>query len=279
MKAKYLIPIFLLMSACGNSIVEDESSKASFELAEASYSTNSNKLRVTTEDLKEEPIESRNQKLIKNGFLEFEAADLSKTIALIKAEAEKVGGYVVRESESEMDNRNLNNIRLRVPAEQFTQLLATISKGVERFDRKEVTANDVTEEFMDLQTRIETKKKVEQRYLEILKQANTVKDILLVETQAGQVRGEIERMEGRLKYLSDQTSFSIIDITCYQAVKPFITSDNTFIGKLKAGLNNGIGIIKTLIIGIVSIWPLIILGLVGVLLYKYRSGRKRMEAV
>lgn len=128
---------------------------------------------------------SESRKLIKNGTLEFETEDLQKTMTSIEQAAQSAGGYIANEHSTSNYNQFWNTITVRIPSSEFDNFIASVSKGVKKFDKREIKSQDVTEEFVDLQARIEAKKKLEQRYLEILQTASTVKDILQVEAEAG----------------------------------------------------------------------------------------------
>jgi len=86
----------------------------------------------------------------------------------------------------------------------------------------------VTEEFIDIQARIKTKKELENRYKELLAKANTVEELLSIEKELGTLRTEIESIEGRLKYLQDRVSLSSLTIEYYELT----TSSFRFIPKL-----------------------------------------------
>lgn len=224
----------------------------------------------------EESNVSQYRKLIKNAQLRYEVTNLALALAKIRTQAENLGGYVADERSGEHEHERWNSLAVKVPTEQFESFLELISKGVSKFDTREISSLDVTEEFTDLQTRIASKRKIEQRYLEILKTAKTVEDILKVEAQAGNIRVEIERMEGRLKYLSHQTSLSTLNIHCYQLLESPIVDENTFITRLQAGFSSGVSIIKSMLVGLVTIWPLLILAAAGYLIFRFRQRKLKV---
>ena len=79
-----------------------------------------------------------------------------------------------------------------------------------------IYVKDVTEEYTDVVIRLKNKKEAEKRFLEILKQTKTIKEILDVEEHLREIREEIESKEGRLKFLNDQVSYSTINLSIYQ---------------------------------------------------------------
>lgn len=210
------------------------------------------------------------RKLIKNGRITFETPDLKRTKGQILSAVKKYKGYISSDSQNEQYDRMNNHLTVRVPFQKFDSLLIGISKEIEKFDTKEIKISDVTEQFLDIQTRLKNKKKLEKRYLEILKKAKTVKEIIEVEREIGKLRGDIESAEGRLKYLSDQVSFSTLNISFYKK----ISSESSFTKKLKNALKDGYDSIKSFFIFLVGIWPLVIILLVAFLWYRRRRKKR-----
>ena len=138
-----------------------------------------------------------------------------------------------------------------------------------------MTARDVTEEFVDIEARLRTKKEVEKRYLEILSKAATIKDILLVEEQLRVIREEIEAREGRLKYLQNQVSYSTINLEMYQ--KLTFEPGFKFFSKIWKALKGGWKGLLNVLVGLVYIWPLLIIG-VGVFIWIRRRISRKKES-
>ena len=102
---------------------------------------------------------------------------------------------------------------VRVPVDRFEPFLESVSALGELVHKKR-DSKDVTEEFVDLQSRIENKKRLETRIAEILERKNdSLSDIIKVEHELGRVRESIERMEGRLRFLKDKTAFTTVTIS------------------------------------------------------------------
>lgn len=224
-------------------------------------------------EVPEEPIEVR--KIIKEGWMRIEIKDYSKDLMDIKGIIIKHQGYISNENESSTDFSLMNNLTIRVPAVEFDSLVEDIVQVAYKVDNKNITLNDVTEEFIDVEARLKTKKEVEQRYLEILGKAVTVQDILLVEQQLGVVREEIEAKEGRLKYLQNQVSLSTLNLEIHQdlAAKPGFK----FFSKLSEALKGGWKGFLNVIVGFIYIWPLILVAFV--LIFWLIRRRRKIRAV
>ena len=250
--------IILLTFSCGNK--------------QDSASINSEEMSMNLQaDQKQQGVELPDieRKLIKEGQVEFETDDLHAARKIIIQSIEKNKGYVSSDQEYKSEGRNSNTLIIRVPAKNFDQLLADATKNVTKFDSKHIEVKDVTEEFLDIQARLKTKKELENRYLELLKKANTVTEILEVERQRGELRSEIESIEGRLKYLESQVSLSTLTMTFYQTVPNQTEFGNKFKNGFKTGWDNLIWFFVFLI----NIWPFVLIGF-G-LLFGIRSWRKR----
>ncbi|GAA4793336.1 hypothetical protein GCM10023231_22000 [Olivibacter ginsenosidimutans] len=115
-----------------------------------------------------QPIE---RKLIKEGTLTFETADLTQTKKQIMQAIKKHQGYIASENESNTSGSLNHTVIVRVPAKQFDIFIDDATKGIDRFDTKDIQVKDVTEEFVDIQARLKTKKELEQRYLDLLKKS------------------------------------------------------------------------------------------------------------
>jgi hypothetical protein len=215
-------------------------------------------LKVASYDKAESP----GRKLIKQASISFETDDLSGTRKFISAVALQHKGYVSSETTNRYQDRNQLAITLRVPAQKFDTILTEIERHAVRVENKNVSSKDVTEEFIDVDARLRTKKELELRYLALLKDAKNVQDVIAVESQLVNVRSDIESMEGRLKYLSDQISLSTLSIECFEVVG----SRFAFFSSIFSALKNGWENLLKFIIGLLNIWPFIILGIVSIYL-------------
>nr|MBP7533897.1 DUF4349 domain-containing protein [Chitinophagales bacterium] len=132
---------------------------------------------------------------------------------------------------------------------------------------KNVRTSDVTEEYTDIQTRLKTKRDVMERYVEVLrKKAQKVTDILDAEEKIRVLQEEIEAKEGRLRFLQNQVAYSTLNLEFYQQStiqsEPNVVSRNFFSDLLEAFVGGWHSILG-LIVGLISIWPtlLILVGL------------------
>ncbi|WP_421796296.1 DUF4349 domain-containing protein [Haliscomenobacter sp.] len=205
-------------------------------------------------------------KLIKTGTLEFETSNLETTYQLVRQAAQSNEAFLSNESTSNQYDRIVQHLTIRVPSRNFDKLIKAVSEGVKRFDTKSIEATDVTEEFVDAEARLKTKKQLEQRYQELLKRANKVSEILEIEEQIGELRAEIEAVEGRLRYLNNRVDYSTLDVQFYQKMPTLARNDRHFGRAFLQGWDNFV----SLLFGLVANWSTILILLVtGYFLQRY----------
>ena len=265
MKYNLIFLFAFLLSSCNNgrneSRTPNESESSFKEVARMAPANEAASDNVVTID----------RKLIRNGHLEFKTDDVKKAKAEIEKISKELKGYISDETENNYDARVQYNQTIRVPADQFDALIASIEKLAERVENKGISTQDVTEEFIDVEARLKTKKELETRYSEILRQAKTVSEILEVESQLANVRAEIESMTGRLNYLKNQVSFSTLNVSYYQVLGTDFGFASKFVQSLKDGWDN----LLSFLIGVVSLWPFV-LG-IGVIIFWWIKRRRAKQ--
>ena len=171
---------------------------------------------------------------------------------------------------------------LRIPAEVLEKFLAEVEQESIYTHYKRIYVQDVTEEFVDKTSRLNTKKEVRDRYIAILRdKAGTVEDILNAEDKIRVIQEEIEAIEGRLKYLDNQTALSTVSIEMYQkSDENTVVYEKSFFTKIADGFMDGWQLIKETLIGLVTIWPILLVALAAFLAREKISrilGRKKED--
>ncbi|HZY80272.1 MAG TPA: DUF4349 domain-containing protein [Cyclobacteriaceae bacterium] len=210
------------------------------------------------------------RKLIKNGSIDFEVNDIDATKQTITDMTNKVGGYISSDSKNDYGSGPHFEQVVRIPADTLDFFMKEIEKLAVRIDNQNISSNDVTEEFIDVETRLRTKKELEVRYLDLLKQAKNLKDIVEIEGQLNNVRSEIESMEGRLKYLTNQVDFSTLRLNYY---KPNAGSYG-FSSKFSNTFSRGWELLLDTVIGLFTLWPFIIIAGVATWFFIHRRRRR-----
>ena len=168
--------------------------------------------------------------------------------------AETHGGFVVtseaKQRESNDPAQRTLDIKLvvRVPSNQFGRAFDEIKKLAGNTPSENVTSQDVTEDFIDLEARIKTQKALEVQFLEIMRQANKIADALEVQRQIAEVRTDIEKLEGRKRFLENRSSLSTINVNI-QTPKPVIAVTETgFRQSLREAVSDSISLASDLVL-------------------------------
>lgn len=275
MKTKILFFLFLLLAGCSSS----DRNSATLGLLGSSKSDYVEEAAMPeAEEKSVEPQVIRIKqpdKIIKEAQIQFEVDNYKTAKKQIDSLVNRWGGYIAKEDEQYSSNQIDNAIIIRVHNSHFEQLLNAISETSKRIDYKSVNSIDVTEEYIDIASRLKTKREVEKRYYEILKKAADIEDILKVEDEIRKIREEIEAKEGRLKYLDDRVSYSTITLTIYQKLsykyKPGKASN--FFSRLYKALDKGWKGLLSVIIALFHIWPILLIVAIG-LFFFFRQERK-----
>ena len=153
------------------------------------------------------------RKVVKGGSLQMLVKKAEEASEKIKTIAAEQGGFVDEVNiENVSETSKSGTVTIRVPADNFEAVLAKIKELAIKVDKEEVKATDITEMFVDLGARLKTLKAEEAQYLKILDQAKKTEDILKVSNYLGDIRNDIERVEGKIKYLSSQIDMSTITV-------------------------------------------------------------------
>src|SRR5215813_7309186 len=197
------------------------------------------------------------RKVIQNAEITIESDNPNEGQQKIGVIAEKHGGFVVisESKHNEAASQNVAstevNVVVRVPAEKFQATIDEIRAVGGRILHEKSSGQDVTEEYIDLEARIRTKKALEAQFLEIMKQARRISDAMEVQTQLAEVRTEIERLEGRRRFLENQSALSTINITLHTPTPVVAAATRGFFYDLKAAFGNGVDTGTDIFLGIV----------------------------
>lgn len=216
------------------------------------------------------------QKIIKEASLRFETNDLEETFKQIQTAIAANKATIQNDSEGKDYGNIYRNLTIRVPSENFDAFINSVSKGVSYFERKDISAQNVTEQYIDLTTRLNTKRKLEARYLEILQKATKISEILEIEKQISAIREEIEAKEGQLKYLESRVSESTVTIEFYKTIAQKEGIKASYGSKIWTAIQSGFYSLSEFLISIISLWPFIILFCIFAYFIRKRFKRKKL---
>lgn len=198
-------------------------------------------------------------KIIRDASMRMQVETYKTARTAINEAIAKHEAYVTVEDESKSGYSWENNMVIRVSSEKFDALLEDLTQLAIYTDHKRINAKDVTAEYIDIESRLENRKKVEKRFQEILQQAKNIKEILDVENEIRKIREEIDAAEGRLKYLRDQVSFSTINLTYYQKLDYEAAPERSYFTKVGKAVGEGWDGFLEFTIAILYAWPFWIL--------------------
>ncbi|MBB6612016.1 DUF4349 domain-containing protein [Pontibacter sp. Tf4] len=215
------------------------------------------------------------RKLIREAHLRFQVKDLSESSTRVEAVAKKYKASIIRSQSNNGEESIEANYTIKVLPENLDELLAGIQAESIFLDNKTVTADDVTLHYTDVEARVKAKQAARARYLELLQQAKKVEDVLAIEVELNKVQEDLESVQAQLIALQQQTSFSTIHLAMYQVVPASYTDRTSFTTRVTSAVSGGWQLFKDLLVGVVYIWPLIIV-IIGALFlirwYKRRPG-------
>ncbi|MBC9933375.1 DUF4349 domain-containing protein [Chitinophaga qingshengii] len=279
MKYLTLVSAFCILVACSHpntpaasiapapAAVENETAPAGL-MAPVEDAVVSDAKMVTEQPAADVP----DQKIIRTARIVYSVEDFSVAKKRIAGIVSKSGGFILAETQHGDGTQIRNQLDIKVPAKAFDSCVESLTSGVSRLDEKSINSQDVTTEYVDLDARMKTRVATEQRYLEILKQAHNVKEVLEVEAQLKSIREEIEAAKGRLQYMDRQASYSTIHLEYYQVLALSSPEAPGFFPRAWLALHEGWNNVLGLLIDGMSWWPLI---LVAVFLFIFIRRRRR----
>ncbi|EKN65555.1 hypothetical protein BABA_19746 [Neobacillus bataviensis LMG 21833] len=230
-------------------------------------------------------LEVPNQMVIYQADLQLRVKKFEQTVRSLEEKAEKYGGYIAESNVSREGNEQVSgSLKIRIPQKYFQDFLHDAEGQAAEVLQRNITGQDVTEEYVDLESRLKSKRVVEERLLAFMKDAVKTEDLLKISTDLAAVQEEIEMIEGRMKFLENQTSLSTVTITLYEnkVIIPNIDKDklNTWektkqqfmksTNLLLAGLS---GLVVFIIGNIPVLAIFIIIGIFLFVFYKKRKNR------
>ena len=166
-------------------------------------------------------LQLADRKIISTGNITVEVEDVESAVTAVEAIVEGMGGYVEQLSRSGGDEFSRASLTLRVPQGQFGSTYDRL-RGLGEVLNEHQGSEDVSEQFIDLEARLNSAKREEQSFLNLLGRANTVSDVLTIERELARVRSDIERYQGQLDFLSRRVDLSTIWVELVPEEGPFI---------------------------------------------------------
>lgn len=268
-----LLSVLLMISALACSSAEKRSAEAT---AESDEMTGDISLSAST------PPDNANvppagPQLIKTVDYRFQTDDVTRTAQRIEALLKTFHAYTSATDMRTLSGMLESTMVIRVPSQSFDTLLTAIDREALVVVHRNIRTEDVTKEFVDLESRLQTKRAVQARLQEILRtRAGSIQEVLETERQIGQVQEEIEATISRTNYLKDQVKLSTINLEFFQKTLQtrYITEEDPLSSRIGDAFVSGYtGLLNTIVL-LVYVWPLLLAAVAAYIIWKYRKGRR-----
>ena len=201
--------------------------------------------------------------IIRTGTATIKVDSLEPAVARLRALAVSIGGYVGNTSmQTGKDQLRSAMVEIKVPSERWGQLLVGL-KPIGTLEAQDESAQDVGEEYVDVEARVANARRLEARLIDLLaNRTGKLSDALSVERELARVREEIERYEGRLRYLKTRSAISTMTVTVHEP-RPVLGStpgDNPIAQAFRDAWRGFIGVIAFLIASLGVVIPLALIG-------------------
>jgi hypothetical protein len=202
------------------------------------------------------------KKIIKTADIQLQLDDYKKFNANIHSALKNFGAYIADEKQIENSYRIENSITIKVPVNQFDNLVNSFAGDGIKITEKNISSQDVTGEVIDTKARMQAKMAVRDKYLELLKQAKNMNEILQVQNEINSIQEDIEAANGRINYLQHASAYSTVNLNYFQYINGSSANDEKpdFFTKLSRAFSTGTSVITNLVLLCISIWPLVLLG-------------------
>lgn len=206
-------------------------------------------------------ISLESKMVIRTGNTSIEVDSLERAVAQVRVLAERVGGYVANTGmQTGRGQLRSATLEVKIPADRFDDGLGGLAT-LGKLESVNVNAEDVGEEFTDVTARMTNARRLETRLIELLAtRTGKLKDVLDVEQELARVREEIERYEGRLRYLRAHTAMSTLSIYLHEPLPVVGHAGSSVIGEaFKQAWRNFVGLVAAMIRSLGIVVPVAVL--------------------
>lgn len=216
------------------------------------------------------------KKIIKKGDMKIQVGDIKKTQNQINEIIKKNNAYIQKEEFQNTDMDDNLTLIIRVPHKNFDALINSFSDGVGTVLSKNISSNDVTEEYTDVAIKLANKKIYLEKYRDMLKKAATTKDMLEIQENIRELEDEIDVAEGSLRFIDDRVNYSTLNLNLYkEKVRSSTTSKIGFGSRFIDSLTEGWNSFVSFLLGMVSLWPFFLL--IPVIIFLWRKWKPGKE--
>ncbi|SHE94986.1 DUF4349 domain-containing protein [Chryseobacterium takakiae] len=216
------------------------------------------------------------KKIIKNGEMRIQVGDIKKAQEQINSILKNNKAYIQKEEFQNTDTDENLDIIIRVPHQNFDALIHSFSNGIGSVLSKNISSNDVTEEYTNVSIKLGNKKIYLEKYRDMLQSAKTTKDILEIQENIRALEDEIDIAEGRLRFIDDRVNYSTLNLSLYkEKIRSSATSKIGFGSRFGDSVTEGWNSFVAFLLGVVSLWPFFLL--IPVVVFLWRKWRNRKK--
>lgn len=227
----------------------------------------------TSTEIKTDTI---SRKIIKNGNMRIQVGEIKKSQVLVNEILKKNNAYIQKEEFRNTDVDESLDLTIRVPHKNFDTLVNSFSDGVGSVLSKNISSDDVTEEYTDVSIKLANKKIYLEKYRDMLKSAVTTKDMLEIQEKIRGLEDEIDVAEGRLRFIDDRVNYSTLNLSLYkEKVRSSATSKIGFGSRFVDSITEGWNSFVAFLLGIISFWPFLLL--IPVIIVLWRKWKKNKQ--
>ena len=250
--------------------------RVSCEVAESQSESPTKNQNYTVDYSKNLPV---GRKLEKKARICIESSNITQCRKFTDSLSSRYGAYV--EKEHYTSSIQTYSIKLRVPSTALDSFLSSMHGINGTITEKNVSVNDRTSEYPDDESRRKTQEAMLERYRAMLRNTTNTSDMLEVQSRIDRIQMETDRVQGRMNAIDHNVSYSVVYITIQQEkkeepIQTVVEEKPSFWKDLGEAFCTGWDIIKAIIVGIITIWPLWIIA--GVIIYIWRKKRKNKPA-
>lgn len=221
--------------------------------------------------------DSITKKIIKNGEMGLSVTNINDAKSKVDGILKKQNAYSQNETFRNTETSEELNLVIRVPYQNFDQLISSFSEGIGAVEYKNISSEDVTEEYTDVAIKLENKRIYLDKYRNLLKNAATTKDMLEIQENIRKLEDEIDVAEGRLRFIDDRVNYSTLRLSLSkEKPRSSVTSKIGFGSRFSDSVAQGWNIFVSFVLGLISLWPFLILTPFIIMFYrKWRSRKKQ----
>ena len=191
-------------------------------------------------------VQDTNRKLIKNVNLQVETETFDDLLSKVTEKTERLSGYIESSYTYNGSNyyanggRNRNaSLTIRVPAEKLDEFMSAVAE-ISNVISKNESVSDVTLQYVDMESHKKVLVAEQERLIELLEQAETIEDIISIESRLSEVRYQIESMESQLRTMDNQVSYSTVYLNIEEVERLTPIEEQSFWGKISTGFSESL---------------------------------------